>query len=425
MPMRVLAVFDVWRRVSGISGRLRAGLPRCHWLTWCMTFLVALAIVLIVVPGDHVDWRFREAATPWERRSKGLRAATLERHEPTMRNLPRPGNLFVWVFEHGWPRPFLARALVQKPTADGGEYRVRSTHWIRYLSPFRSWGGSLYLGISWSNYDNWPFSADDWIFDPRGLAIDIATALLVVALVAGATERWIRTRGGLLRYRLADLFAVVTVIGVATGVYAYHARIRRVEAQGGAPQLAPSFTAHDGYLTLGQRYTGPVWLRKLAGSEYLLPLFHHVDDVSIGLNDRWRDVYAALPTLPYLESVRVRDGLPLAALERLEGCGQLKEIELPPLDRPDIAVPSTSLPLFGVRDLPRLERLHLAKIGFQGKNIKASHLEQVASFPAVKIVSLRNVSTTPDEAELEAIRAKHPGVEIVVRRDFVVGAGIF
>ncbi|MGH7139746.1 MAG: hypothetical protein ACREHD_28735, partial [Pirellulales bacterium] len=125
----------------------------------------------------------------------------------------------------------------------------------------------------------------------------------------------------------------------------------------------------------------------------------------------------------YLESVRVRDGLPLAALERLEGCGQLKEIELPPLDRPDIAVPS--MPLFGVRDLPRLERLHLAKIGFQGKNIKASHLEQVASFPAVKTVSLRNVSTTPEEAEIEAIRAKHPGVEIVVRRDFAVGAGIF
>ncbi|MGH7137808.1 MAG: hypothetical protein ACREHD_18825, partial [Pirellulales bacterium] len=145
LPMRVLAVFDVWRRVSGISGRLRADLPHCHWLTWCMTLLVALAIVLIVVPGDHVDWRFREAATPWERRSKGLHAATLERHEPTMRNLSRPGNLFVWAFEHGWPRPFLARALVQKPTADGGEYRVRSTHLIRYVSPFRSWGGSLYL----------------------------------------------------------------------------------------------------------------------------------------------------------------------------------------------------------------------------------------------------------------------------------------
>lgn len=89
--------------------------------TWIVTLLVALSLVLIVVPGDYVDWRFRDAANPWEQRCQDLYAATLERHEPSMRNLPQPGNLFVRAFEHGWPRPFLARALVQKPTADGGE----------------------------------------------------------------------------------------------------------------------------------------------------------------------------------------------------------------------------------------------------------------------------------------------------------------
>lgn len=419
MRSNVLAVFDFWRRVCGGVGRLLAGLPRCHWLTWSLTLLVALALVLIVVPGDWISPLPSDSPTRWERRCQDLYAATREQHKPAEGNLAQGLNFAVYAFQHGWPRPFLARALVLKLTADGGQYRVRSTHLIRYLSPFRSWGGSLYLGVSWSNYDNWPFSADDWIWDPWALAIDVAAALLIVGLVAGATERWIRTRGGILRYRLLDLFAVIAVVAVVTAVCTYHARLRRVEAQGGAPQLTPAFVAHDGDLTLGQRYTGPAWLRKLAGTEYLLPLFHHVYDVSIGLSDRWRDLYAQLPTLPYLESVRVRDGLPLAALEQLECCGQLTELELPALDPSAVAVPSTSLPLFGVQDLPRLERLHLTRIGLQGESIQASHLEQVASFPTVKTISLFRVSTTAEETE--AIRARHPRVKIIVQSDFGVG----
>lgn len=419
--MRVQAVFDFVRRVCRIADRLPAGWRRYHWLTWGVTLLVALALVLIVVPGDYVNPR-RESTNRWEQRCQDLYAATYERHEPTVPGPPlNKLNFAVFMFEHGWPRPFLGRALVLKPTADGGEHRVRSTNVIRFLSPFRHWGGSLYLGVSWSNYDNWPFAADDWIWDPWGLAIDTGVALLIVGLVAGATQRWIRSRGGLRRYRLVDLFAVIMVIGVVSGVYAYHARLRRVEAQGGTPQLTPAFVAHGGDLTLGQRYVGPVWLRKLAGTEYLLPLFHHVYDVGIGLSERWPEVYAQLPALSYLESVRVRDGLPLAALKQLERCSRLTELELPPLDQSDVALPSTSLPLFGAQDLPQLERLHLTKIGLQGSGIQAWHIEQVASFPTVKIISLFRVSTTPEE--IEEIRAGHPGVEIIVQRDF--GAGFF
>ena len=198
------------------------------------------------------------------------------------------------------------------------------------------------------------------------------------------------------------------------------ARLRRVEAQGGTPQPAPGFAAHDGDLMLGQRYTGPIWLRKLTGNEHLLPLFHHVYDVSIGLGDHWRDIYAELPNLTYLESVHVRNGLPLAALEQLERCGQLKELELPPLDRWSYAVVSRRTPLLGVRDLPKLERLHLAKIALQGESIQAAQLEQVASFRTLKTISLRNVSATSDE--IESIRAKHPQVKIVAEHDFA-GAG--
>lgn len=420
--MRVLPIFDFWRRLGGVVGRLRVGLPRCHWFTWCLTLLVALALVLIVVPGEWINPLPRDSPTEWEQRCQDLYAATCERHQPTVPDLAHGLNFSVYAFEHGWPRPFLARALVLKLTADGGQYRVRSTHLIRYLSPFGYWGGSLYLGVSWSNYDNWPFSADDWIWNPWALAIDIAAALLMLGLVAGATERWVRSRSGLLRYRLADLFAVVTLIGIAAGVYAYHARLRRVEAQGGTPQPAPAFAAHDGELSLGQRYTGPIWLRKLTGSEHLLPLFHHVYDVSIGLGDHWGDIYAELPNLTYLESVRVRNGLPLAALEQLERCGQLKELELPPLDRWAYSVVNRRTPLLGVRDLPKLERLHLTKIALQGESIQVAQLEQVASFRTLKIISLRNVSATTEE--IEAIRATHPQVKIVVVHDFA-GAGFF
>lgn len=83
---------------------------------------------------------------------------------------------------------------------------------------------------------------------------------------------------------------------------------------------------------------------------------------------------------------------------------------------------SRRTPLLGVRDLPKLERLHLTKIALRGESIQAAHLEQVASFRTLKTISLRNVSATADE--IEAIRAKHPEVKIVVERDFA-GAGFF
>jgi hypothetical protein len=176
----------------------------------------------------------------------------------------------VKIIEHGWPRPYLARALVYKQTLDGKTYRDNSTAKIRFLSPFLSWGGSTYHDVSWSDYDNWPLSADDWMLDVGALALDLAVVLLLIAVVGAAAQWRARRSPGWFRFHLVDLLAALTCIAVLLGIYTYHARLQKREAQAGTPPLPPSFLRHDGQMTASQEYIGPVWLRKLVGNAYFI-----------------------------------------------------------------------------------------------------------------------------------------------------------
>jgi hypothetical protein len=244
------------------------------------------------------------------------------------------------------------------------------------------------------------------------LLINLATALLLVGAVGLVTEWRVRRPGGLFRFHLFDLLAVLTLLGVIMGVPAYHVHLQQIEAPGLARPLPPGFQLHDGKMTLSQRYVGPVWLRKLAGNAYLIPTMHHVEIASVRLSDSWDQSYRHLPRLHYLTQFRADGGLPLEALPYLKRCRRLEKLILPPFySRSKPTNPEELGPLLTPENLSLLAELRLTALELSGDQIEARHIEQIASFRGMKKIKLMGVAATP--AEIESIRARHPGVEII------------
>ncbi len=389
-------------------------LPRLHWFSWCLGLLAAAILGVIVVPGEYHAVPHEGELTEWDRQCREFYQATYDEHHASVRDLDSP-HITVKLYEHGWPRPYLVRALVWKQTPSGQPHRQDSEPLVQVPSYFRHWGGSMYHSASWSHYDSWPFSADGWLLRPGWLAIDLMLAAAIVALIAGLTEWRIRRRQGLFRFRMTDLLGAVTLIGLGLGYYTYHDRIQHIESQGSGRPLPPGFSSHHGVMGSSQNYHGPVWLRKLAGNAYYLRTLHHVDSVSIQFAEHWEEAYAVLPELPYLRQVGTGQGLPLAAIEYLERCPRLTELDLPRLDRQPRRVPplAASVPILTADDLGLLAPLGLASIKLSGDAIGATEVEQVAAFPTIRSITLQDVAAAADE--LETIRARLPKVTITVR----------
>jgi hypothetical protein len=391
-------------------------LRQCHWLSWSTMFVVLTALVLIVVPGERSNARFGAGATPWEQRCTQLYLSTFESHANNYHSTSISSGVTVSVFEHGWPRPFLARALVDKEKPAGRPYRVRSTPLFQIESWFQAWGGSKYIPVSWSDYDHWPCSADGWIFDPWGLLFAMSIALVIVILVGATTQWWINGRTGRFSFHLRDLLGAIIVVGVLLGIYAHHTRIRRAEGLATTPLRPPGFYVRGHQMTAGQGYCGPVWLRKLAGSEYFPQLLHHINSATLQSNDTWRECYGELPKYPYLESVNIMVPLPIEALEQLQRCHSLKHLRMPLFSSDwNTPAPQPPAPTLGVEDLEMLGRLRLESIELSGDQILAQHVEQVARLPTITRISLRGTSAKTEE--IEAIRRKHPTVTIVIEPD--------
>jgi hypothetical protein len=379
--------------------------------------LVAVALVLIVVPGEYRETQFAAAESEWQRQCKDLSLATYETHMAEAKRNGDPPHVTVQVFEHGWPMPFLARSLVVRQLKSGELYREKSTPLIRFKSRFAHWGGSLYHHVSWSDSRNWPLSADDWTLRPLPLMLNIVASLLIVGACGGLAEWRIRT-GRLFRFRLAELLALVSFVGLLLGIYAYHTNLQRHEAAGAKPPQPPAFLTHNGNLTSMQKYVGPVWLRKLVGQEYLLPFFHHVYAVSVNSNKDWEASFDHLTTLPYLESVQMARPMPRDALARLQSCRTLKKLSLALPSSKELASGAAADEvdeLFTVDHLPMLGRLSLNSVTLSGGGVRAEHVEAVASLPGMQKVSLRGVMATPQE--IEAIRERHQNVTIEVQLD--------
>jgi len=385
-----------------------AKLKRLHWATWVAMSVTLLALLLIMVPGEYQTQGSIYQVTPWEKACHQLRMDTSARKRKAVEEGLSPPQFYLSVhvaaYSHGWPRPYLARALVYD------HLRQQSQPWIGKKSSFTTWGGSAYHNVSWSNYDNWPFSVDGWLFRPWSLILNLLVALMIVSAVGGLVQWRIQHNGGLLRFHLADMLAIMTLIGIGLGTYLYHDSLRRREAFDGKPIAAPGFTSSDGWITYSQSYKGPVWLRKLAGNQYFLPLFHHVDTVSITMDEKWREHFESLQDYPYLKTIHPRHSLPIDAIPLLEKCPQLEDIYLGmyELDTPKI-VPGTKDRALQPDDFSLLEALSLKRITVSGVLVQKKHIAQLAALPTMRLIQFQSTSVTDEQ--IEELQKEYPRVQ--------------
>lgn len=381
------------------------------WLTMLATMLV---LTLIAVPGEFVyPWPDESGEmNAWRIQSNALREAIRQEHA---KEISDPSGARLVIIEHGWPKPCLARALVFNQMHKG-KLRKKSTASIRIKSWFTYWGGSKFISVSWSDYDNWPLTADGWTLNYGAACLNIVT-FIGIALIVGLTMNWwLKSRDGKLwAFGLRDLLILVTLLGGFLGVYGYHTRIRMQEGLAGKWR-PPGFRILDGQMSVGQEFCGPVWVRKLAGHKYLAQLFHHVTSASIRTNKQWEESYAELLKFPYLDTLRPRYHIPLGAFEDLQACKQLVTLHLSFSSKTRPPDDELQIPVMTVDELHRLGQLRLENLHLHGDQIEAQHLEQVAALPTLKRISVMGISA--NEEAIERVRQKFPEVEIEVKIDW-------
>lgn len=399
--------------------------------------LTAAVLSLIALPGEDVQPYRTYETTPWKEQRRGLQHAThrdfKEKYQQVTGETWPYSPRGVRVYEHGWPYPFLGRALVYGPDHPAFKVRSRSTAWIRFPRYFPAMGGTGDLEVSWSKYDRWPLEANGWLFRPWHFLIDLAVVSLLVVGI-GAFTQWRVVRLGLGgRFRLFDIFIGIFACAAILGFYAYHVQLQHREAPGLSralprriavgitPPTPPSYALFNGELTAYQRYCGPDWLRKLVGNEFLIPAMHHVYWATISLRDAREgddreEAYRHLSQFPYLTTVRVDRGLPLTALPYLERCRNLEELVLGPWSQLNLrAGPGQEGQWLGPDNLALLEPLGLSSLTISVNQIQAKHLDQVASFPTLRRLTLRRVgrhgvSISPEQTK--AIQNKYPHLKI-------------
>lgn len=122
--------------------------------------------------------------------------------------------------------------------------------------------------LATGRYDLREFS---WVL----LIVDVLIALLLLAAATIGTERWIRRRRALWRWRLLDLAVVVTLVAVGLGYWKQAAVKQQRDAR-----LAPGAVSDDRSVrAVSWEYRGPRWLVRLAGGRGGLECFDRVTQV--------------------------------------------------------------------------------------------------------------------------------------------------
>jgi hypothetical protein len=330
---------------------------RCHPLTWVVTMVVGLAVVLIAVPGQSCHAPFGEPPSRWDRQ-------VVAGHEEARRLYENseslyPAGLPVYqplLFEHGWPLPAFVRA---KKTP------------LVVMAPV----APVSMVPRWSKFASWPFEMDAWRVHWDYLAVDLVVLLLIVGVVAVLLERWIRRRGGLLRVRMVDLLVAVAVASVMLGWWQYHAAVKATE------------TNIDALINEGHKYNrrpyrayaeyqGPDWLRRLVGNAEYLPFCKHITHVALYRRDTWRRDLEQLEDLPYLQHLSISSAMPRSALASLKRRGRLESLSYRMYSPPGETLPGSCIQywlnadadpeLIGPSDLAQLGDLKLRELRIDG-----------------------------------------------------------
>lgn len=401
-----------WRRLLGLARRL-------SWLTWIVALVTASALTLIVVPGEFKYVHEEPGESAWDRECREFQRATLDWHIDYNQRAQLSSNILVFIYEHGWPRPFLARAYVLKETEQGDNH-VRTKPLLQVKSWFLSWGGSTHLGVHWSNGENWPFAGDGWMFRPWWLVLDLLVSTAILVGVAALTQWWSTSRapGRRFGFGMRDVLLALTILAIGLAIYRHHHHTRVVEGLATSPLRPPGFRLQDGWMTASQEYCGPVWLRKLAGNEYFPQLFHHVTSARIAAtSEHWPGCLRELERFAYLDTLILAEPPPLDdALAVMARLPRLRHLQLQYFhDRRPPAPPGPPDTL-DVANLERISELKIESVSLYGSRITAEHLDKLASLPRINRIETMGASVSDEE--FTALRAAHPHIRFVVQADW-------
>jgi hypothetical protein len=157
--------------------------------------------------------------------------------------------------EHGWPWPFVRRA-----------FDVT----IRIHLSYGTWDSAVVAGVGPGLF--WAIARHVQEVDFAGLAMNIAVAVVVLAVGTVLFEAWRRRRARLLQFYLIELFALMTAACVLLSWLSVQMRDRREEQD--ALWRMWNFTLYE------EEAAGPHWLRHLVGPRPF-QMFDHVRQLSI------------------------------------------------------------------------------------------------------------------------------------------------
>lgn len=389
-------------------------LPRCHPASWLAVFLVAVAMILIMVPGERLDVSSvpEDVATSWwsqlvqETRSEAQRLYQLPppEHDGSQFFLLDPSSA---LSQHGWPAPAFVRATPIDLS-------------LSFFNPIPSAPPKP----AWADSDNWPLRADIWRMHWGNLLLDIAVFVLIVVGTGVLIEVWLRRRGGLFRFQLIDVLAALTAACLLLGWWQWHARIAQEEVRVHAllnrdsPKKATSIKRfYD-----RKEYFGPDWLKRLVGHADYLPFLNHTDEAHLIYVDHTEDSFKALCHLPYLKLLSVQGpAIPVSVIKELRQATRLENLSYlmnSPLEAPVSGsllrrwLDADAAPeLIGPSELDQLAELELKELGLAGYLLIAEDIERaLRGNPHLKLLELRDVSITVEE--FEELKRRYPDTTI-------------
>ena len=340
-----------------------------NWLSWVVGLTVAIAMIIIVVPGTPV-W-------PEHERNYGYGPPRIEQPPHWTVTFwsdeaPNPdAKLYPWSiqvpdpertlrsrahdYSHGWPLEWMRQTHCAEKyvtTAGSSSLDFPGEHcWIplpekviptvdlsELASVFseeppssfepnligsdppvvisdRRWDKNI---IDWATSDAWPWSGDYQWLRIGVLLLDLMIALVIVLGVTRLFDWWLTYRSKGWSVRLGEMLFVIAVGCVVLGWWQYHVQLQKKERE--VIHNKNIWTAIEGYC-------GPVWLSKLIGNREYLPAFcMHPVKKTVWVDNASDEELESLKNLTFLERVTIRSGRPAPSFPRK---GPIKALDAP------------------------------------------------------------------------------------------------
>ncbi|MGI9455600.1 MAG: hypothetical protein ACR2NU_03515, partial [Aeoliella sp.] len=290
--------------------------------SWCVALAMLLVVELLNMSGFLDDRELLLRARPISAQGGGFGGGGDQFNVPeSPADNPSPeseGPDFVLEYDHGWPTPWLRRALGYGEDPWRLSTQTGSVPALKIAD----------YPIAWSAPMAWPLSADAWKIHTVGLLVNLLVGALLIGIPTACCEWWLRSRGGLWRFRLIDVLAVMTLVGTGFGFWRWdQSEMEREQAYFPTSNVTISYKSVP--MSREQpEYCGPVWLERLVGNRELIPLMRRHAELSFtpGFDDP--SLLQSAHQLRHLERLRFY-GLPNREMSKaISQLSRLRELHI-------------------------------------------------------------------------------------------------